>query len=101
MCSVPTLNHLCCILKKHIELYAYLFDFHISLHLEQFDVIYDGYGNYSTYPNYKVLLFRLEIIEIIVFKCSVDEPFAISIKKPCFNFVDEVCTNSRNDGVES
>jgi hypothetical protein len=87
--------------KKHIELYAYLFDLHISLHLEQFDVIfYVGYGYYSIYPNYKVLLFRREIVESIVFKCSVDEPFVTSIEEPCFNFVDQVCTNSRSDGVE-
>jgi hypothetical protein len=44
--------------KKHIELYAYLFDLNILLYLEQFDVIYVGYGNYSIYPNYEVLLFK-------------------------------------------
>ncbi len=77
-----------------------MFDLHISLHLKQFDVIYVGYGNYSIYPNYEVFLFRHEIAESIVFKCSVDEPFATSIEEPCFNFVHEVCTNFRSDGVQ-
>ncbi len=83
----PSMLHL----KKHIELYAYLFNLHITLHLEQFGVIYVGYDNY--YPNYDAFLFRREIVESIVFKCSVGEPFATSIEGPCFNFVDEVCTN--------
>jgi hypothetical protein len=52
--------------KKHIdiELYAYLFDLHISLHLEQFDVIYVGYGNYSIIPITRLFYLNVELLKI-------------------------------------
>jgi hypothetical protein len=47
--------------KEDVELYAHLFDFYISLHLEQFDV-HDSFGNVSRDLNCEVSIFLFNIV---------------------------------------
>jgi len=74
--------------KEDVDLYAHLFDFYISLHLEQFDV-HDSSSNVSRDLNCEVSIFSFNIVEDIFYEYGVHELCVNSIFEPCYNFVDE------------
>ncbi len=81
-------------LKEDVDLYAHLFDFYISLHLEQFDV-HDSFGNVYRDLNCEVSIFWFNIVEDIFYEYGVHELCANSTFEPCSNYANESCINPK------
>lgn len=91
LCCALTLNLL--YFKEDVDLYAHLFNFYISLHLEEFDV-HDSFGNVYKDLNCEVSIFWFNIVEDYFYE-YVRELCANSTFEPCSNFASESCINSK------